>query len=158
MTRTSKKSRKTKRKGRRHRTVNRTPRPVGAARPDRPSVPRTQTGEHAPVAAVPAPASEDRVEPARVLAPREGEPADGAAALNRTTRATWSRLRQEPLRGWTVEEVSEAVGFTPRTVVRHLQTLAAHDLACQDSGGEWRATAGATERSSRAAVRADSAV
>ncbi|MEU6387930.1 helix-turn-helix domain-containing protein [Streptomyces sp. NPDC046939] len=139
MTRTSKQikrsNKKSKKKGRRHRTVNRTPRPVGSpSRPD--PTPATPEGARRQAPAVPAPATEPRLD-----GERGGADAEVIAKLNRTTHTTWSWLRQAtPERAWTVEEVSEAVGFTPRTVTRHLQTLATHGLADQDATGAWSAT------------------
>ncbi|WP_394428235.1 helix-turn-helix domain-containing protein [Streptomyces sp. SGAir0957] len=144
MTRTSKQvkrgSKKSKKKGRRHRTVNRTPRPVGPARTaarSRADLTPAQDSERRQAPTVPAPATE---------AQHDGERGRGdaevVAKLNRTTHTTWTWLREAaPERAWTVEEVSEAVGFTPRTVTRHLQTLATHGLAAQDDSGAWRTTA-----------------
>ncbi|MFI0240388.1 winged helix-turn-helix domain-containing protein [Streptomyces sp. NPDC016845] len=149
MTRTSKQlkrsGKKSKKKGRRHRTVNRTPRPVGSSGP----AGQSHAAPPTPTKSSPTPDSERRQAPA-VPAPateaqHDGERGRGdaevVAKLNRTTHTTWSWLQQAaPERAWTVEEVSEAVGFTPRTVSRHLQTLATHGLAGQDADGAWRTT------------------
>ncbi|WP_306317019.1 MULTISPECIES: helix-turn-helix domain-containing protein [unclassified Streptomyces] len=107
-----------KRKGRRHRKVNRTPRPVTR----RTTATTTTT---------------------TTVAEPEARPASGPD-LAKNTRATLGVLEAAAGGRLTVEEVCEAVGWTPRTVSRHLKTLADHGLAEQDGNGSWRATAALT--------------
>ncbi|MFE6887745.1 winged helix-turn-helix domain-containing protein [Streptomyces sp. NPDC057694] len=150
-------SNSTKKKGRRHRTVNRTPRPVG-------TVTAPRAGTTAPVTVpgqkgepdldrvlrklgygrlrVPAPAAPS--EPAaRRPAPRETAPHETApretAPLNKNARLTLEFLERAD-GGRTLEQVCDAVGWTPRTVARHLKTLADAGLAEQAEDGQWSAT------------------
>ncbi|MFE4304863.1 hypothetical protein ACFRR6_02105 [Streptomyces sp. NPDC056891] len=64
----------------------------------------------------------------------------GDGGLGHTARRTWSALRAAGTRESGVEELCEAVGFTERTVVKHLEGLAAHGLAVQGAGGGWVAS------------------
>ncbi|CAM5290812.1 hypothetical protein [Streptomyces abikoensis] len=115
-------------KGRRHRRVNRTPRPVGAGRlraaaaAPRPAVARTASqpaGTAAPVtpAAPPAPA-----------------PAAPVAELGRHAARTWESLRTCGPEGASLEELCTAAGYQPRTVTKHVQGLA--DLGLAELRGE----------------------
>ncbi|WP_078871549.1 hypothetical protein [Streptomyces caatingaensis] len=95
-------------KGRRHRRVNRTPRPVG------PSRPRT------------------RPEPERTVVPD----------LGRHTARTWDGLCSYGTGGASVEELCAAVGYQPRTILKHVSGLAGQGLA-EQRGDRWYARAGA---------------
>lgn len=128
-------------KGRRHRRVNRTPRPVSRTGRDR-------AAQGAPsVAAAPAPASvgdslvlPSQGRPAAVPVPEPGGSAFASKAdggLGHPARRTWSALRAAGTRESGVGELCEAVGFTERTVLKHLEGLAAHGLAVQGVGGGW---------------------
>ncbi|GHF37971.1 hypothetical protein GCM10010218_18880 [Streptomyces mashuensis] len=98
-------------KGRRHRRVNRTPRPAGPPRPR-------------PGTAVVHAAS----------APR----------LGRHEARTWEGLRALGTGGASVEELSAAVGYQARTVLKHVNGLAGQGLA-ELRGDRWYATAPAAE-------------
>ncbi|WP_420036897.1 helix-turn-helix domain-containing protein [Streptomyces sp. cg28] len=151
-------SNSTKKKGRRHRTVNRTPRPVGTV-----TAPRAETT--APVMVpgqkaepdldrvlrnlgygrlrVPAPAARavptTPVPAAKTVKVAEPRPAPRATAeLNKNARLTLESL-ERAADGLTLEQVCEAVGWTPRTVTRHLRTLADAGLAEQAEDGQWSA-------------------
>lgn len=100
-------------KGRRHRSVNRTPRPVGRR------------------AAAPAPARPP------VPPPAPPAPAPVPPALGRHTARTYVHLAEAGPH--TVQELCEAVGYTPRTVTRHLEDLAGHGLATRAPDGRWAA-------------------
>lgn len=86
-------------KGRRHRRVNRTPRPMGASRPY-------------------APRPEARPEPPRVL-----------PALGRHEARTWDGLQACGDGGASVDELCASVGYQSRTILKHVQGLAGHGLA-----------------------------
>ncbi|MYW62920.1 helix-turn-helix domain-containing protein [Streptomyces sp. SID8379] len=176
-------SNSTKKKGRKHRTVNRTPRPVGKAtvpgartaaampvpeqkgEPDldrvlrglgygrlrvpAPTVPAARvtpaetTAQAAPAAQAAPPETTAQAAPAAPAAqvkPAESAPRrpapEGAAPLNKNTRLTLDSLEQAP-EGLTLEQVCEVVGWTPRTVTRHLKTLADGGLAAQAEDGRW---------------------
>lgn len=152
-------SNSTKKKGRRHRTVNRTPRPVGTvaapraemtaqvtvpgqkSEPDLDRVLRNlgygrlrvpaPAARRAPTA--PAEAAKAATEAERSTAPR------ATAELNKNARLTLDSL-ERTAGGLTLEQVCEAVGWTPRTVTRHLKTLADAGLAEQTEDGQWSAT------------------
>ncbi|MBH5338696.1 hypothetical protein IHE55_29520 [Streptomyces pactum] len=132
-------------KGRRHRTVNRTPRPVGPAR--RPA---------APVPAAPAavvvsgadPASqrtrgEQAVQHGADTAPTRKETdgelsrdTSGDGGLGRHAARTWQQLRAMGAGGTTVEELSVMVGYQSRTVLKHLKTMAGQGMA-EQRGERW---------------------
>ncbi|MFI9204266.1 hypothetical protein [Streptomyces sp. NPDC053048] len=104
-------------KGRRHRRVNRTPRPVGSSRP---------------------PAA--RPEPKRE--PRQERPEPGPVpALGRHEARTWDGLRARGQGGASVDELCAAVGYQARTIVKHVTGLAGHGLA-EQRGDRWYARAG----------------
>ncbi|MFF7730035.1 hypothetical protein [Streptomyces sp. NPDC008001] len=131
-------------KGRRHRRVNRTPRPVGAARP-RSTAAAPQTASPAvpqPAAQVVAqPAGEPAAEAASraVRQPAAGRPAEAVAGapveqaaqpgLGRHAARTWESLRTYGAAGASLEELCAAAGYQPRTVTKHVQGLADQGLA-----------------------------
>lgn len=150
-----------KQKGRRHRTVNRTPRPVTRTRP--PGSAGQGTGPAAPAATPrPAPAtrpasgtttapSPARAEPPAPEAPGTGSapfpevPAEvfapvGAGGLGRAAERSWRHLAAAGARGAVLDEVSAAAGYQPATVTRHLEGLAERGLARLD-GERWYAVA-----------------
>ncbi|MFI6874069.1 winged helix-turn-helix domain-containing protein [Streptomyces sp. NPDC050400] len=156
-------SNRTKKKGRRHRTVNRTPRPVttttATAERTTAPVPQQQSGPdvdrvlrrlgygrlRVPAPAAPAPYPGERpTPPARATPKAPATPAAQAPValgdLGKNTRLTWQRLEQAP-GGMTLEQMCEAVGWTPRTVSRHLKALADGGLAEQTEDGRWSAAA-----------------
>lgn len=141
-------------KGRKHRTVNRTPRPVAATAPvdgrpaSRPASPATAlaaapAGVPAPVVA-PAPAAPAPVAPAprSEQSPERGpgarpEPAAERRpepALPRTALKTLEQLRAAGGDGTTVDDLSAVVGYQPATIVRHIDTLVAAELVHQRDG------------------------
>lgn len=131
-------------KGRRHRRVNRTPRPVGRSGTDR-AAQRSAGG--------PAPAAVGQgsvaLPPQGVGACATGDPVPGPQAsafaskadggLGQPAQRTWSALRAPGVREISVQDLCDAVGFTPRTVLKHLKGLAAHGLAAQGPAGGWQA-------------------
>ncbi|MEU3463517.1 hypothetical protein ABZ721_26675 [Streptomyces sp. NPDC006733] len=129
-------------KGRRHRTVNRSPRPAGPARP--PAAPRTPAAP-APAAGRTAPAAEPigtppaaRQQPAAPDAPRSSEGAADAGLGHHAVR-TWQEVRSAGDDGITVDELCTAVGYQSRTILKHLKVLAQDGLAEAD-GERWRST------------------
>ncbi|MEU4212597.1 hypothetical protein AB0F13_21810 [Streptomyces sp. NPDC026206] len=100
-------------KGRRHRRVNRTPRPVGSTSPS---------------AARPEPRPDSRPEPG---------PAPG---LGRHETRTFDGLRALGDGGASVDELCAAVGYQARTILKHVNGLAGHGLA-ELRGDRWYATA-----------------
>ncbi|WP_327673178.1 MULTISPECIES: winged helix-turn-helix domain-containing protein [unclassified Streptomyces] len=60
--------------------------------------------------------------------------------LAKNTLLTLERLQEASL-GLTLEQLCEAVGWTPRTVTRHLKKLADSGLAEQAENGCWLASA-----------------
>ncbi|MGK5545172.1 hypothetical protein ACSNOH_10625 [Streptomyces sp. URMC 127] len=122
-------------KGRRHRRVNRTPRPVGAGRlraaaaAPRPAVARTAS-QPAGTAAPAAPAAP--VAPAATAPP--AVPAAPVAELGRHAARTWESLRTCGPEGASLEELCAAAGYQPRTVTKHVQGLA--DLGLAELRGE----------------------
>ncbi|MHC5261411.1 winged helix-turn-helix domain-containing protein [Streptomyces sp. UC4497] len=165
-------SNKAKKKGRKHRTVNRSPRPVTrrtaveepavgrvpqqTSGPDldrvlnrlgyrRLRVPAPATPDTSPGAgaqAHPEPSPEASPEPSpEVTAETSSSPGPGASpALAKNTLLTLERL-QEASHGLTLEQLCEAVGWTPRTVTRHLKKLTDSGLAEQAENGCWLASA-----------------
>ncbi|MCF3101076.1 hypothetical protein IPZ58_05725 [Streptomyces roseoverticillatus] len=124
-------------KGRRHRRVNRTPRPVGAARPR--AMAAAVQAAVAPMAAQPAGAAAPAA-PAASAAPaarrrpleretRPAAPAAPAAELGRHAARTWESLRTCGAAGASLEELCVAAGYQPRTVTKHVQGLADQGLA-----------------------------
>ncbi|MFJ4713626.1 helix-turn-helix domain-containing protein [Streptomyces sp. NPDC088785] len=149
----------TKKKGRRHRTVNRTPRPVGTVTAPRAesTAPVTLPGQKVEPdldrvlrnlgygrLRVPAPAGAAERRPApRETAPRPPRTpqptGETAAPLHKNARLTLEALARTA-GGSTLDQVCAAVGWTPRTVARHLKTLADAGLAAQAEDGLWSAT------------------
>lgn len=124
-------------KGRRHRKVNMTPRPVGPRRSPR-------------EARVPAGAAAADPRPPRLQPPIPGQDANGerAEAVSRTVTEsglsrhavrTWERLAEAGPDGVEVAELTESVGFRRSTVLGHLKGLAGLGLA-EDHESVWRAT------------------
>ncbi len=105
-------------KGRRHRRVNRTPRPVGSSRPH---------------AARPESRPEPRAE-ARAVYKRQ------VPGLGRHEARTWDGLRARGSGGASVDELCAAVGYQARTILKHVNGLADHGLA-ELRGDRWYATA-----------------
>ncbi|UNZ16466.1 hypothetical protein [Streptomyces sp. 891-h] len=151
-------------KGRKHRRVNRTPRPVASATRARATRATgtlgTRTDAPAPRPA-PAPETSHQTAP-QTTAPQANAPqADAAGArtpeavgelfrtpvrdggLGQSAGRTWERVREAGARGATVEELAAAVGYQERTVLKHLQGLAEHGLAEQDGTDRWRPAPGA---------------
>jgi predicted transcriptional regulator len=58
--------------------------------------------------------------------------------LGHHAQRTWARLNQ--VGAATVEELSETVGYTPATILKHLQGLERYSMAKLRSGGAWAAT------------------
>ncbi|KLI97510.1 hypothetical protein ABZ114_03915 [Streptomyces albidoflavus] len=150
-----------KQKGRRHRTVNRTPRPVTRTRP--PGSAGQGTGPAAPTATPrPAPAARPasgtttapppaQAETPAAEAPRAGSaalpevPAEvfapvGAGGLGRTAERSWRHLAAAGAQGAVLDEVSAAAGYQQATVTRHLEGLAERGFARLD-GERWYAVA-----------------
>lgn len=132
-------------KGRRHRRVNRTPRPVRRSRTDRAAQTSPSVAGKLDLGAV-------ADGPGSAMFPSQGRAIGGGPApeleasvfaskadggLGHPAQRTWSALRTAGARESGVEELCEAVGFTQRTVVKHLEGLAAHGLAIQRAGGGW---------------------
>ncbi|MEU8548352.1 hypothetical protein AB0C81_15405 [Streptomyces roseoverticillatus] len=116
-------------KGRRHRRVNRTPRPVGAARPR--AMAAASQPAVAPMASQPAGPAAPAVAAAARRRPleRETRPAAPAADLGRHAARTWESLRTCGAAGASLEELCAAAGYQPRTVTKHVQSLADQGLA-----------------------------
>ncbi|MFD7256326.1 winged helix-turn-helix domain-containing protein [Streptomyces sp. NPDC059874] len=106
-------------KGRKHRSVNRTPRPV---RRQQREAPRFE-------AAVAASARGD--------SPGGHEPTP-PTPLGRHVTRTYIRLAEAGAH--TVQELCDAVGYTPRTIARHLEDLTRQGLAARSSDGRWTVT------------------
>ncbi|MHB9756034.1 winged helix-turn-helix domain-containing protein [Streptomyces sp. BYX5S] len=172
----SSRTNRTKKKGRRHRTVNRTPRPVtrreaavepGATPTAAAVVPGQGSGPDldrvldrlgygrlrfpAPTpapASAPAPVSTPAPAPKDTVAEPSPEQAQGVANLAKNTRLTLDRLAGAA-HGLTLEQLCEEVGWTPRTVARHLKKLADGALAEQAEDGRWFASTKAAALSHR---------
>lgn len=146
-------------KGRRHRTVNRTPRPVsrtGAARralaaaaapagspAGASAAATTPTAAPAPSATVspappptPAPASGAAVPGGRGVPDAELFAPASSGGLGRSAARTWERLSSAGAAGLTQEELAERAGYQPVTVAKHLGGLAERGLA-QRRGERW---------------------
>ncbi|MFF4158046.1 hypothetical protein [Streptomyces sp. NPDC001678] len=130
-------------KGRRHRRVNRTPRPVGpsrrgAARPE----PRPEhRGEHR---------GEQRHEPRQegLVEGRVAGRSKEIPALGRHEARTWDGLLARGAEGASVDELCLAVGYQARTILKHVTGLADHGLA-ELRDERWYATAEALESAGR---------
>ncbi|MEU4096262.1 hypothetical protein [Streptomyces sp. NPDC026673] len=138
-------------KGRRHRTVNRTPRPVApvsAAEAATPAVTPAPPPAPAPAPApvptpaplpVPAPAPAPTPSPvpapaAATVPPPAGPRPEEAAGLARTALKTLQQLRAAGSDGTTIDALSASVGYQPTTIARHIDSLAAHHLVHQRDG------------------------
>lgn len=142
-------------KGRKHRTVNRTPRPVApvrtapAAAPAASPVPPAPSGTAVP-APVPAPAAPPGAStarppapapaPAAAAVPAPAEPRPEESGLARTALKTLQELRAAGSDGTTIDALSASVGYQPATIARHIDSLAAHHLVHQRDG-RWYAVA-----------------
>ncbi|MGD6741265.1 helix-turn-helix domain-containing protein [Streptomyces sp. BH106] len=177
-------SNRAKKKGRKHRTVNRSPRPVtrrtAVAEPAVGRVPEQTSGPDLDRVLsrlgygrlrVPAPATPDTGPEAGAATPPEASPEaspetspeagaeaspessseataetnpdagpEASPALAKNTLLTLERL-QEAAHGLTLEQLCEEVGWTHRTVTRHLKKLADSGLAEQAESGCWLASA-----------------
>ncbi|MET9902356.1 hypothetical protein [Streptomyces sp. NPDC006446] len=122
-------------KGRRHRKVNMTPRPVGPRRSPRAVRERTAAGD-TPVAPATSPIPEQNKsgERAGLVSRKVSE-----SGLSRHAVRTWQRLAEAGSGGVEVAELTAAVGFQRSTVLGHLKGLAELGLAEGDESG-WRAT------------------
>ncbi|MFD8077390.1 hypothetical protein ACFV3E_32620 [Streptomyces sp. NPDC059718] len=144
-------------KGRKHRTVNRTPRPVApvrtapAAAPVASPVPPAPSGTAVPApvpapsappgastarppAPVPAPAPASARTPAAAAVPAPAEPRPEESGLARTALKTLQELRAAGSDGTTIDALSASVGYQPATIARHIDSLAAHHLVHQRDG------------------------
>ncbi|TDU05797.1 hypothetical protein EDD99_4329 [Streptomyces sp. 846.5] len=111
-------------KGRRHRTVNRRPRPVGSA-----------AGPVRVAAPVPVPVEKvaaDGVGPLFQTAQRDG-------GLGLPAARTWRHLLESDRSGATVEEISATVGYQPQTIGRHVSGLLKYGMV-RESEGRWYPT------------------
>ncbi|WP_434590786.1 helix-turn-helix domain-containing protein [Streptomyces sp. A5-4] len=134
-----------KQKGRRHRRVNRTPRPVARSR----AVEGSGRAESA--------GGTNSAGPAQTTGPvQSGEPPQGtgteaaavdetivfrpvqAGGIGRPAERTWQHLRTCGDAGASVDELSGVVGYQSATINRHVDGLAAHHLA-QQRDGRWYA-------------------
>ncbi|MCC3775932.1 hypothetical protein [Streptomyces sp. UNOB3_S3] len=122
-------------KGRRHRRVNRTPRPVGPSRrgPARPE-PRPEHRSESRAEACPEPRAEARPGP--------------APELGRHEARTWDGLLARGAEGASVDELCVAVGYQARTILKHVTGLAGHGLA-ELRDERWYATAEALRGAGR---------
>ncbi|MEW2577258.1 hypothetical protein [Streptomyces syringium] len=123
-------------KGRRHRKVNRTPRPVGSSRPG-PSRAEPRAESRAEVR------PEPRAEPRAVVSA-------GTPDLGRHEARTWEGLRASGVEGATVDELCAAVGYQARTVLKHVNGLAAYGMA-ERRGDRWYAKRSAEPATARPA-------
>ncbi|MFF3562661.1 hypothetical protein ACFYXS_21730 [Streptomyces sp. NPDC002574] len=133
-------------KGRKHRTVNRTPRPVAAGAPvaGRPASRTASPAAPATAvpAAVPAPATAPAPSPAAPAPRSERSPERRPEpALPRTALKTLEQLRAAGGDGTTIDDLSASVGYQPATIVRHIDTLVAAELVHQREG-RWYAVSG----------------
>ncbi|MFE1292959.1 hypothetical protein [Streptomyces sp. NPDC058751] len=126
-------------KGRRHRKVNMTPRPVG---PRRSPYEVRERAAAATAGTGPGPARTEPSVPGRGTAEERAEAVArtvGESGLSRHAVRTWERLAQAGTGGAEVDGLAEAVGFQRSTVLGHLKGLAGLGLA-EDHEGVWRAT------------------
>ncbi|SNS21814.1 helix-turn-helix transcriptional regulator [Actinacidiphila glaucinigra] len=147
-------------KGRKHRTVNRTPRPVAPAGTAVTGATATPPASPAPAvpsrtaatAPVPAPAAPPATSPVPTVPAPAPAPAPATAAvpppagprpdasgpeesgLARTALKTLQQLRAAGRDGTTIDALSASVGYQPATIVRHIDSLAAHHLVHQRDG------------------------
>ncbi|MGE9694223.1 hypothetical protein [Streptomyces sp. CH6] len=153
-------------KGRKHRQVNRTPRPVtrtGAARlvaaaggPERPrpagtpdapatapaATPAASTPparRDAPATAPEAPAPREVPRPAPVVETGDLFAPATAGGLGRSAARTFAQLKEGGAEGLALDELAERAGFQPNTVGKHLSGLAERGVA-ERRGDRWYAT------------------
>ncbi|WP_330335408.1 hypothetical protein OHS33_37620 (plasmid) [Streptomyces sp. NBC_00536] len=125
-------------KGRKHREVNRTPRPVGRAPLRLPgSSPRKRRSPAAQaMEVVSSTRSVEDTGPAPVFTVPVSSGGLGLPAAR-----TWQGLRGSGPAGASVAELCIAAGFTAPTVVRHLRALAGFGLARRSETGQlWHRT------------------
>ncbi|MFF4226323.1 hypothetical protein ACFYZH_26150 [Streptomyces abikoensis] len=125
-------------KGRRHRRVNRTPRPVGLTRPAARPGPRPEHRAEHRAETRPEPRTEVRAEPRAEARPR------AVPELGRHEARTWDGLLARGAEGASVDELCVAVGYQARTILKHVTGLAGHGLA-ELREERWYATAEALE-------------
>ena len=132
-------------KGRRHRTVNRRPRPVRSAVGPVPvekaemaemaemvaAVAAVEVLEVAASAEVPV-SAEEGVGPLFQTALRDG-------GLGLPAARTWRHLLESDRSGATVEEISATVGYQPQTIGRHVSGLLKYGMV-RESEGRWYPT------------------
>ncbi|WP_058047689.1 hypothetical protein [Streptomyces roseifaciens] len=128
-------------KGRRHRRVNRTPRPVGAAVRRRSTAAAPQpavahTAAQPAASAVRQPVAQkapeqplERAAARRPAVPERAARPAAAPELGRHIVRTWESLRTYGTAGASLEELCAAAGYQPRTVTKHVQGLADQGLA-----------------------------
>lgn len=140
-------------KGRKHRRVNRTPRPVATGgqhherpvseqgraddAPDLDYVLRNMGYKRVPTqptvrSALHEPASFETAGPVFYNKARDG-------GLGQHAQRTWDRLKDLRPRGATVEDLCETVGYTERAINKHLEGLSRYGLAEQREE-QWFAT------------------
>ncbi|WP_433544139.1 hypothetical protein ACQPZG_02780 (plasmid) [Streptomyces sp. CA-294286] len=169
MSRTSRKHRtgrtstgRTAKKGRKHRRVNLTPRPVtpAARREDRSAgeraaaegaaaaevaretraAPQAGAAPQTEVAPQPGAAPAGAVASAGAVAPADAVSATAALeGLSRNAQRTLACLYDTGAHGATPEALGEAVGYTARTVAKHLDGLARNGLVVRQADGRWSA-------------------
>ncbi|MGR8012307.1 hypothetical protein [Streptomyces hypolithicus] len=145
-------------KGRKHRSVNRTPRPVAPAvqRSERvvsrlgwvdaePNLDRVLSNlgfkKVPPQPSISSAARDlgsftESFEPAGPIFYNKAR--DGG--LGHHAQRTWARLKEVGTRGATVEDLCEAVGYQARTITKHLEGLSHYGLAEQREDGRWAST------------------
>ncbi|WP_461019388.1 helix-turn-helix domain-containing protein [Streptomyces daliensis] len=149
-------------KGRKHRTVNRTPRPRGAGRRTRGAMPGQTSSAPPPRAQAPEPAA--KASTAKAAATEAGTGTSGGAGaggdapvfsgpardggLGRNAARTWERL-EGSADGTTVDELCASVGYTAPTIRKHLSGLAEHGMAEERDGRWYAAQDGPDARSKR---------
>lgn len=131
-------------KGRKHRTVNRTPRPVGPAARRRATTPRVRSLIPPPA---PAPAHTASSEPQGPGEPAAREEPAGPVFYNSARNGglglhaarTWRQLDAAGSAGVSVDELCAAAGYQAPTITKHLKGLARYGLA-EQHGDRWQPT------------------
>ena len=120
-------------KGRRHRTVNRRPRPVRSAVGPVQAQKAEKAEKAVQVPSVEAGAGpEEGVGPLFQTAVRDG-------GLGLPAARTWRHLLDSDRGGATVEEISATVGYQPQTIGRHVNGLLKYGMV-RESEGRWYPT------------------
>ncbi|WP_328580988.1 hypothetical protein [Streptomyces sp. NBC_00370] len=127
-------------KGRKHRTVNRTPRPVGPAAGRRAATPTAK-------GLIPPPAHTATSEPQGPGEPAAQEEPAGPVFYNSARNGglglhaakTWRELNTAGASGVSVDELSAAAGYQAPTITKHLKGLARYGLA-EQNGDRWQPT------------------